>query len=83
MLKLARARKRQVGGEEEQASSSGPSRTEARFEKNWSTASKKDSKDSPRVAAGTGRTVRVGRYRKSRESRRSFRTRPPVCSSGQ
>ena len=59
------------------ANTSATSRTEARFEKNSSTASKKDSNDSPMVAAGT-----TG-YFNSRDRRRSFSTRPPVCSSGQ
>ena len=36
------------------ANSSGNSRTEARFEKNWSTASKKSWKDSPMLALHTG-----------------------------
>jgi hypothetical protein len=59
MLKLARARIVRYAVNSSSASTSGPSRTEARFEKNWSTASKNDWNDSPIVADCTAGKVRA------------------------
>ena len=53
MLKLARARSVRYAVKNASASNSGSRRTDARFEKNSSTASKKESNESPMAAVCT------------------------------
>ena len=90
MLYEARARMVRYTPKAIRPRTSGPRRTSARPAKNESTASKNDSNDSPMAAVGataakgkrSGEPLRAP-YLSSRESLRSFSTRPPVCSCGQ